>query len=605
MTRSIKPEQTGSTLLASIARSTKAFHIQHRRQPFATAIRSTVLGAMLPISLMATSVGVAQASECANEALRLNPAVSNVDTATGQPLDANLPDCRAYEQVSPSEKDGGSGGVFYFNSSTQAGQRLPMQSLSDGEAITYPGGPFFGVETKNPSELNSLEQYTSTRSTSGWTTQNHDLLALEHVPVPPLPPLTDTNGYQVNQSQVLEETPDGSKVFFLDERDLIPGKSNPAPEEPDLYEYDVVSKQLTDLTVDPNPTGHADARGILGIGGEDGSYVYFVAGGLLAQGASKSGCTDAVPGNSGDGAAGEGCNLYLRHNGVTSFIETLPAEDEEGPILTGVVMLDWPLLPSQRTAEVSPSGRFLTFGSRAPAFGAGNAEIFRFDAAAAEEHKASVVCVTCSPAGGEALLPPSDNTAINGANRQRYVLDDGRVLFTTTQQLVPQDVNHQPDVYEWENGSPRLISAGTSESDQSIFTDASSTGNDIFFTTADSLTPSDQDGITDLYDAREGGGFPPPPEPACAPEAQCPVGLVGSPVPPTPSSLVNTALEPPGPSTNAPSPTPKPTKAQLLAKALRTCRSDHKRAKRLACEKQARTKYAPKKRSKSKKTGGK
>jgi hypothetical protein len=44
-----------------------------------------------------------------------------------------------------------------------------------------------------------------------------------------------------------------------------------------------------------------------------------------------------------------------------------------------------------------------------------------------------------------------------------------------------------------------------------------------------------------------------------------------------------------------PSKTAKPTRAQLLAKALKACRKDKHKHKRLACEKQARKRYAPKK----------
>jgi hypothetical protein len=41
-------------------------------------------------------------------------------------------------------------------------------------------------------------------------------------------------------------------------------------------------------------------------------------------------------------------------------------------------------------------------------------------------------------------------------------------------------------------------------------------------------------------------------------------------------------------------PSVKPlTRAQKLAKALKACRKDHKKRKRLACEKQAKKKYGP------------
>jgi hypothetical protein len=575
-------------------------HPSPRKLVAGLVLASLFLG--VPLSGFAFAAGDVNEASCPNEGMA--------------GFSAGLPDCRAYEQVSPTEKDGGSGGVYYFNSPVQADERLPMQSLSDGSAITYPGEPFFDVEAKNPSLEPLYELYTSERSTNRWNTHVHDTLAPEAAPTPPLPPLTETNGHEVTQSQVLEETPDGSKAFFLDERELIPGTSNPAPGEPDLYEYTMPSGsapqgELVDLTIDNNPgpnpgeKEHGDARGILGAGGtgtEEGSYIYFVAGGMLAPGASSGGCGTG----SGGEAIGEGCNLYLRHDGVTTFVVTLPPSDEQGNVSAGASETrDWPALSSRRTAEVSPGGRYLVFGSRVAGLDGGSAEIFRYDAEAAEKHEQPILCLSCGPAGGRALLPPSENAAINGANRQRYALDNGRVLFTTAQQLVPQDVNHQPDVYEWEDGSPRLISAGTSESSASVFADAGADGGDIFFTTSQSLTPSDQDGITDVYDAREGGGWPSEPAPDCPLETACPGPVAPSPTlggAPASATFAGVDEGPPHLEVVKPPP-PAPTRAELLAKALRACHGRRGKKQRATCEASARKRYGPVHRPPRKKHG--
>jgi hypothetical protein len=47
---------------------------------------------------------------------------------------------------------------------------------------------------------------------------------------------------------------------------------------------------------------------------------------------------------------------------------------------------------------------------------------------------------------------------------------------------------------------------------------------------------------------------------------------------------------------------PKLTQAQLLAKALKACKKDRKKAKRVACEKQARKKYPVKKKTSAKRS---
>jgi hypothetical protein len=132
---------------------------------------------------------------------------------------------------------------------------------------------------------------------------------------------------------------------------------------------------------------------------------------------------------------------------------------------------------------------------------------------------------------------------------------------------------------------------------------ASPSGNDVFFTTADSLVGQDTD-VTgqDVYDARVDGGFPAPAAPVeCKGETcQAPVGLV--PVFGAPASASFA-----GPGNLAPPPavvTPKKKtaaeiRAEQLAKALKQCRKEKKKAKRMSCEKQARKKYGATKAKKS------
>jgi hypothetical protein len=188
------------------------------------------------------------------------------------------------------------------------------------------------------------------------------------------------------------------------------------------------------------------------------------------------------------------------------------------------------------------------------------------------------------------------------------MLNDGHVLFNTTATLVPQDVNRQADVYEWENGAPHLISAGTSEAGSSVFADASANGNDIFFTTGQSLVPQDEDEISDVYDAREDGGFPPPPKPSCANEEPCPGTITPPPAlggVPASATFSGTESLPPAPQ-NGPSAKPKPlTRAKKLANALKSCHAKQSRRKRAACEASARRHYGPIRHPAAKKRGKK
>ena len=123
-----------------------------------------------------------------------------------------------------------------------------------------------------------------------------------------------------------------------------------------------------------------------------------------------------------------------------------------------------------------------------------------------------------------------------------------------------------------------------------------------FVATSSQLVPSDKDHAADIYDVRENGGlasqYATAPEPCestntCRGEATPPA--------PAPLSLGSSVFSGPGnpiqsPPTTTPSNKPKPpTKAQLLAKALKKCRTKHNKKRRKTCERQARRRYAPRK----------
>src|ERR1039458_2688772 len=95
-----------------------------------TPLRSRLWSPLLLLACLTFS-SPALAAECPNEQLRQE---SNVNPSTGRPYSAALPDCRAYEMVSPAEKDG-----------TLAGEVLGPSSAA-GEAVTFGGrGSFAGL----------------------------------------------------------------------------------------------------------------------------------------------------------------------------------------------------------------------------------------------------------------------------------------------------------------------------------------------------------------------------------------------------------------------------------------------------------------------------
>ncbi len=312
----------------------------------------------------------------------------------------------------------------------------------------------------------------------------------------------------------------------------------------DLYEYDVSTGHLTDLTVDHNgsdPFG-ADAQGVVAAS-EDGEYVYFVADGVLAS-----------------GATGGQANLYLRHDGATTFIATLSLKEDGwltepfGGFRGGGNHGDFQVDMGDRTAQVTPNGHTLVFMSEKSLTGYPNEglqEVYVYDA---EEGRLS--CVSCDPGGqapsvrtvgGVASYIPVSGSA---TYMPRVVSEDGsRVFFNSLEPLMPQDTNGMGDVYEWERagapggscpeGAPNggcvyLLSGGTS-TDDSYFLDASANGDDAFMITRAQLVPQDQDENFKVYDANVNGVLPVSP-PVCS-GSGCQGVPAAPPVFATPSSL--------------------------------------------------------------------
>jgi hypothetical protein len=326
---------------------------------------------------------------------------------------------------------------------------------------------------------------------------------------------------------------DASKIFFTDEERLTPDATAEAG-RPDLYEYDLerpAGERLTDLTA--NQSEAADVLGVSGAS-EDGSYVYFVADGVLTGSQENSHDATAVAGQA---------NLYLRHAGTTTFIATLDAE--------GGDQCDWTAWCL--TSRVSQNGLFIAFNSIASITGYDNhpihpeacqhltqvaeapcIEAYRYAADAGSQGE--LTCATCNPTG----QPPAAEFAwsvIEAADHEddgMIVLDNaisgaGQVFFETMESLVPADENGTWDVYEYDGGEGasaqlHLISTGQSAL-PSFFDDATPDGSNVFFVTAQSLLHADDRADYDLYDARVGGGFAAQDEaiqpPACESEDGC------------------------------------------------------------------------------------
>ncbi len=324
---------------------------------------------------------------------------------------------------------------------------------------------------------------------------------------------------------------DGSRVFFTDNSKLTSDSTAArASENIDLYEYDLGSGRLSDLTTQ-DPSG-AKVQGVLGAS-EDGSYVYFVARGILSSGEN---------GEKQKAVAG-GDNLYVWHRGTSAdtvgFIATLSEDDnvegghdENQKGAAG----DWATRTTERTSRVAADGQNLVFMSDRDLTGYDNQPAEPADCGVSEEGSpflsgpcqevydynagAGVLgCASCDPTGarpvGPSNIPGGTQSGIAHAIYQSRVLSSvegrARVFFDSEDALAPQDTDGTQDVYEWEEdgrGSCRIaggcvgpISSGTS-GEESSFLDASADGDDVFFLTKAKLVAGDTDNLIDVYDAR-------------------------------------------------------------------------------------------------------
>ncbi len=325
-------------------------------------------------------------------------------------------------------------------------------------------------------------------------------------------------------------SPDGSHVFFAANYGLA-AKSSSGPSEQcpnaestgpggntspcDIYDYDVETGQLTDISADANP---ADPKGAVALGivavSDDGSYAYFATKGQLIAG---KGGTYAQ--NLGGGA-----NVYLYHAGQLSYVASLGKDDivlETSSATIGNAFSNLIREESIWTAQATPDGRHLLFTAKANVTGyqsGGAYELYRYSA-----QDAKTICVSCRPdglpslAGGAYIpMPAAPQKELHTA---RTISDDGRrVFFTTPDVLAPGAAAGNENVYEWEAGQVYLL-ASLQPIRGAKMLEASPSGDDVFIVGIERLAPQDTDSVADVYDVRaphspgEQIGFPVPKAP--------------------------------------------------------------------------------------------
>jgi hypothetical protein len=614
---------------------------------------------------------VASASECYQPLVTDKEGFADVPPGTtwGKryiPVAGATPDLRHVVLYSTEPNSGEVREIYEWSAGAPASEALQLVSLmpaSEG------GGPAeaavtVGVSTGNSTFSGSRHSIANDGSRIFWVAETpgnghklymRDTARKETVRLDVQQPGVPSGGAPYVQYQIASS--DGSKVFFtdFDQEQRLTAQSGEQGQ--DLYECEIVEEagklkcNLTDLT--PETGGEsAEVQNLVLGASEDGSYVYFVANGVLGDGAEQGATQGTCKVEQGQTPVPT-CNLYEYHNGAVTYIATLSQDDENNWAEENYTYREI----TNITARVSPDGRYLAFMSDRPLTGYDNrdavsglpdAEVYLYDAVG--KH---LVCASCNPTGsrptgvkqgdfinaGEEprpnivdVVPPDDGGEhsfaanipggeyLNGGGQgtlyqPRVLSDGGRLFFNSSDALSSQDVNGQEDVYEFEpagtggctsvsvtfnpksGGCVALVSSGTSSQD-SAFLDASEGGGDVFFMTTSRLTTQDSDTAYDVYDAHEcSAAVPCVPSPVAPPPCDSGDSCKAAPAP-QPSLFGAPSSETFSGAGNVVAAPSGPvvsgrslTRAQKLAGALRACGKQPKR-KRAVCRRRARRRYA-------------
>ena len=287
---------------------------------------------------------------------------------------------------------------------------------------------------------------------------------------------------------------DGSKVLFSSKSELTndanTGRSGGAATDAgnDLYSYDTATGLLTDLTVDTEPTDAATGADVQLEGVRpfvrataDGSHIYFVARGVLADGAR--------PGHA---------SLYVLHDGRIDFVANADGIDRSGG---GSLFY---ITPNGRHAAFASTDSLTGYDNTDPMTGQPHSEVFKATVGA------GVACASCRADGtrptGDSNVPTYGG--ISTAGNIRVMSADGRrVFFHSTDAVMPQAISGRQMVFEYADGKVAPISR-VDDPSSAIFLDASASGDDVFFTSYDDPVAGPNAGDQMVFDARVGGGIP-------------------------------------------------------------------------------------------------
>jgi hypothetical protein len=513
------------------ARATKGFHsFVNERVALARTQRWTGLCVALLALLspfIAPSAQAASAAEtCPNAQLR----AENGSLA--------LPDCRAYELVSPLQKNGGAVQGFGAN----FGGDL-LQAAADGEAATFSSSASFGLGAQGAPPAS---QYLARRTEAGWSTENITQPTLsgaygEHPDGVPYRLFSAdlARGLLLN-SQRCGEGEDCPTSYSL--RDDESGALTPSPEAPDLrfagasgdlrhivlstctaltpdateqpvcesggpnlYEWSEATLHLINrLGSDPLGTSDALLAAQAGAISTDGSRIYFTVG--------EEAALYLREGEAGAKLVSEGSSFQTPSaDGSIAYYTT-----EQGASGKHLYRYE---AAGEHTTDITPSGGVLgVLGASAD-----GSAVYYQNAAGLFLWQAPDTTTQVAP--GPEAAQPSDWPPTTGS--ARVSADGETLLFLSKAQLSGYDntdqATGQPDseVFRYQAGSggggsltclscnpsgarplgpstiPGAIANGTTASYKPR--DLSADGSRVFFDSADRIVPTDASSAADVY----------------------------------------------------------------------------------------------------------
>lgn len=393
-----------------------------------------------------------------------------------------------------------------------------------------------------------------------------------------------------------------------------------------IFEYHVATEQTVEIASDARGllAYSADAARVYYLGAESGIYLY-------EEGAAPKLVPGTQQGGYGEGLSVEsniyGSYLSTEHpTASTRAAENAPVATHDGNNL--MFLSPNQLTPYENCVEVEKC----------------HVEAYLYDVAT--NH---VTCVSCAPGNavphGNASFNPNLSSPGESADwvpAAPPLIDDRppeagreavvRVVFQTTETLVPQDTNGTWDVYEWEqeetdgcsraslkvasltesqhyseadHGCLYLLSSGAGRELEeagshelleggSHLLGASEGLTDIYIETDQPMTGTPGvDNVAHVYDVRQDGGFPftTTATEGCEPGFCRPEGE-GSPVFGPPASTDFTGTGNLNPATATPTPRAVSlTRKQKLARSLKACSRKRNKRALAQCDRQARRKY--------------